>query len=121
MGSSRPGQRAPPLAGEAAGQPLSAAGPELTETRTDPGETAAGLGDLAGDSLPQRVRQASLAPQLRTTAAGRSAGSEHALRDPETARAVMSAFHRGWQDGLTAPGMTADPAAGPTAEGGPDE
>jgi hypothetical protein len=106
---------------EPAGPPLAGASPAAAETRTDPADTPAGLADLTGDGLPQRVRQASLAPQLRAPAAGRPAGGGQALRDPEVARAVMSAFHRGWKEGLAAPGETADPATGLAEEGGQDE
>ncbi len=65
------------------------------------------------DGLPQRVRQASLAPGLR--AASDASGSPHgrgsrrraaadaeadpASRSPEQARATMSAYQRGWQLG----------------------
>ena len=91
-----------------------------------PGRTGDGADGLAGDGpagrtengLPRRIRQASLAPQLRnrpasdppggapagdppggTTAGGTTAGA----RSPEKARSVMSAFRRGWQRGVGAP------------------
>jgi hypothetical protein len=120
------------LTWETAGQQLAGASPAMTETRADPAGATAGLAGapadpagatagLAGSSLPQRVRQASLAPQLRAQAGGRPAGGDQALRDPEVARAVMSAFHRGWKEGLAAPGVAADPATGRAEEGGQDE
>ncbi|MER7668498.1 nitrate- and nitrite sensing domain-containing protein [Kitasatospora sp. NPDC096128] len=73
--------------------------------------------DEAGE-LPRRVRQASLAPQLREThaaappggrratagagagAAGAGAGAGPGTRSPEEARAAMAAFQRGWARGL---------------------
>ncbi|MFE3106257.1 nitrate- and nitrite sensing domain-containing protein [Kitasatospora indigofera] len=72
------------------------------------------------DELPRRVRQASLAPQLREAparpgpaAAGRSRAGRAAAgstgRDPEEARAAMSAFQQGWARGR-----------GPQRPAGPD-
>jgi hypothetical protein len=57
---------------------------------------------LTENGLPQRVRQMSLAPQLRERAASPSFASAAASsRSPETARDVMSAFRRGWRRGLS--------------------
>lgn len=83
--------------------------------------------------LPRRVRQASLAPQLRETegpadrgtGAGAddrgtvgAAGPESFERDAEEVRARMAAMQRGWQRGRR---HTADPddtsAPGTTPEG----
>ncbi|WP_406206693.1 nitrate- and nitrite sensing domain-containing protein [Kitasatospora sp. NBC_01560] len=79
--------------------------------------TTAGTG-----ALPRRIRQASLAPQLRERATqdaeagnGRSADSEPVReRSPEEARAAFASFQRGFTRGrgATAP---AAPAARPTA------
>ncbi|MEU9984782.1 nitrate- and nitrite sensing domain-containing protein [Streptomyces sp. NPDC050856] len=88
-------------------------------------------------SLPRRVRQASLAPQLRDTAAGRPAapaapgpgdaadGRERdAEREAEEVRDRMAAMQRGWQRGRRhnaggAPraGRAAETAPGTTPEG----
>jgi hypothetical protein len=55
----------------------------------------------ADGGLPQRVRQASLAPQLRDRPApARRDGAAAGDRSPEKARSVMSAFRRGWQRGV---------------------
>jgi len=71
---------------------------------------------LTENGLPRRVRQASLAPQLRATVApGTPPGDVAESRSPERARSVMSAFRRGWQRGLS----DAD-EAGPESEAGPD-
>ncbi|WP_033212315.1 sensor histidine kinase [Kitasatospora phosalacinea] len=54
------------------------------------------------DELPRRVRQASLAPQLRETPEPPRPGlrpAEPADRDPEQARSAMTAFQQGWQRG----------------------
>ncbi|MFF1947092.1 hypothetical protein ACFVXI_00005, partial [Kitasatospora herbaricolor] len=57
------------------------------------------------EELPRRVRQASLAPQLREAPArpGRAgavrSGAGGTGRNPEEARAAMSAFQQGWARG----------------------
>ncbi|WP_254898387.1 nitrate- and nitrite sensing domain-containing protein [Kitasatospora sp. NA04385] len=54
------------------------------------------------DELPRRVRQASLAPQLREAPEPPRPGrrpAEPADRDPEQARSAMAAFQQGWQRG----------------------
>ncbi|MFI1521787.1 sensor histidine kinase [Kitasatospora cineracea] len=66
------------------------------------------------DELPRRVRQASLAPQLRDTPQPPRPGlrpAGPADRDPEQARTAMTAFQRGWQRGHAHP-ATDHPAAG---------
>ncbi len=67
----------------------------------DPADPA----DRAGpDELPRRVRQASLAPQLRETPARpapavRRTEADRTGRNPEEARAAMSAYQQGWARG----------------------
>jgi hypothetical protein len=57
---------------------------------------------LTENGLPQRVRQASLAPQLRGATRTRPPASPAASpRSPETARSVMAAYWQGWQRGLS--------------------
>ncbi len=54
------------------------------------------------NGLPQRVRQASLAPQLREVTRTRSpAGAAASSRSPESARTVVAAYWQGWQRGLS--------------------
>ncbi len=80
--------------------------------QAQPGSHATGAGhppyptDTAGTymGLPRRIRQASLAPQLRTAptpepegTAGRAAGPGQ--RSPEDARAIMTSLQQGWQRG----------------------
>jgi signal transduction histidine kinase len=101
-------------------------------------EETAGTDLLDESGLPRRVRQASLAPQLRATppraapAADLGILSESAPdyapseqpapeRTPEETRATMSAIQRGWERGRS----VFDPAAGngepgAAAPGGPD-
>jgi hypothetical protein len=69
--------------------------------------------DPANFGLPTRVRQASLAPQLRQPtrpdlASGRSSG----LPSPEAARNTMAALQRGWELGRTAADGPLPPDAG---------
>ncbi|WP_431681623.1 sensor histidine kinase [Kitasatospora sp. KL5] len=68
-----------------------------------PQPPAAGPGD---GELPRRVRQASLVPQLREAPekprpVPRRDGGQPVGRNPEEARAAMSAFQRGWARGAT--------------------
>jgi signal transduction histidine kinase len=86
---------------------------------------------LSEDGLPRRIRQTSLAPQLRDagpasartgSAVNGEVGEEPALRSPEEVRAVMSALQAGTARGRQAagwPGSDAAPAAGSTASGPP--
>jgi hypothetical protein len=80
----------------------------------------AGTGpDDIPDGLPRRVKQASLAPQLRDSphrASGGGAG-EAAGPSPEELRKTMTALQRGWQSGRSQP--AGDPAMGHPAMGGP--
>ncbi|MFD0569220.1 nitrate- and nitrite sensing domain-containing protein [Kitasatospora gansuensis] len=60
--------------------------------------------DPESDDLPRRVRQASLAPQLREAperpqTRPRPDGPPRIGRNPEEARAAMSAYQRGWARG----------------------
>jgi signal transduction histidine kinase len=63
----------------------------------------AGTGaDLDEDELPQRVRQASLAPQLRDSPVRPPSLPDMAIqttRSPEETRVTMSAIQRGWERG----------------------
>lgn len=81
--------------------------PETAPGATGTGDPAAGgAGDF--DGLPRRVRQASLAPQLRTPAAAAGPQGPAAV-PPVTAasladmRSTLSAMQRGWQQGRSQP------------------
>ena len=91
--------------------------PELPAALADDPASTADLGDL-----PRRVRQASLAPQLRDSAARPGPGDDGqqisgevpASRSPEEARATYAAIQQGWQRGRSAfdlPQRNAGPAA----------
>ena len=111
VASSRPGQAsAPPweLPGEARPLPAGPGG-------SGPGPDMAGPDDSQG--LPRRVKQASLAPQLRasppqrrTTVASVGPSSGSSGPSPAEIRRTMSALQRGWQEGRSQ--RMADPASG---------
>jgi signal transduction histidine kinase len=104
-GSAGPGPDLPAVAAPGADPPVR---PRLAAPPPDAGEHR---------GLPRRIRQASLAPQLREDPpAGPPAGRAAARpRSPEEARAMVSALQRGWQRGRE----DGDPAAEPLA-GSPD-
>ena len=101
---------------------------------------AGGFGDTGQDigsaGLPRRTRQASLASQLRETAAESAPGSSDDFwtRSPEDTRSTLSAIQRGWERGRsvfdvpsasTAPGAetaagTAETGNGPAIRPAPD-
>jgi signal transduction histidine kinase len=78
-------------------------GPAAADSRVITADLA-DLGDLADPGnlgLPVRVRQASLAPQLRDTTRGEDSPlpSEPRQASPEAARNTMAAMQRGWERG----------------------
>jgi hypothetical protein len=80
--------------------------------------TTADLGDLG---LPVRVRQASLAPQLRDSrrpGADSPAGAAPQA-SAEAARSTMAALQRGWELGRSSASLPSD--AGPAASSPADE
>lgn len=77
---------------------------------------AASSPEVTDAGLPRRVRQANLAPALRTDRPrGRAVERESATTDrsPEQTRAMMSSLQRGWERGRSDPAPT-----GPGADGG---
>ena len=114
--------------------PISPAGPD---TQDEPGTGYQEPGtDFDPEELPRRVRQASLAPQLRDSPARPpSVPDLGALtgRSPEETRVTMSAIQRGWERGRsvfdaagpsgtasTSPSGTASTSPSGTASTGPD-
>ncbi|WP_082119189.1 sensor histidine kinase [Saccharothrix sp. ST-888] len=96
--------------------------------RTPPAAQVPQPAQLGGEEeLPRRVRQASLAPQLREAPprpqpAARIGGQVPPGRNPEEARAAMSAFQQGWARGRSPlhPGApTPNTPTGPTGLSGP--
>ncbi|MGW5352875.1 sensor histidine kinase [Streptomyces sp. NPDC004031] len=116
----------PEEAADGAAQPRPVAAvppPSAAEPPQEPGEPEAAA-DGPGGALPRRVRQASLAPQLRGGAPRPDAGTGDAGRDgpPERSadevRARMASIQRGWQRGRRA--AEAAPADGPAPDPGSD-
>ncbi|BFO19771.1 hypothetical protein SHKM778_61590 [Streptomyces sp. KM77-8] len=110
-GALRPRTRGP--AGAPAGAPLHAAEANGTDDSAPDADRAdaAPLG-----SLPKRVRQASLAPQLKQSAERRNEGSTRPVeRDADEVRSRMASLQRGWQRGReeNAAGDEADSGTAP--------
>jgi hypothetical protein len=88
-----------------------------------------GANDLGESGLPQRVRQASLAAQLRETAAEKApaqAADDFWTRSPEETRSTVTAIQRGWERGRSVfdvPTARSDPGAAPEngTENGADD
>ncbi|MGR8011731.1 nitrate- and nitrite sensing domain-containing protein [Streptomyces hypolithicus] len=94
-----------------------------TTPPTAPADRLAAQPTLSPGQLPRRVRQASLAPQLREAAAGPTAPAEHApateqdaVREAEQARSRMASLQRGWQRGRRE-NAGDEPGSGETAPG----
>ena len=90
--------------------------PELRLGAGGFGDASQDTSDLGGAGLPRRIRQASLAPQLRETAAEPapgSSGDDFWTRSPEDTRSTMSAIQQGWERGRS----VFDPASAGTAPG----
>ncbi|MFE6281329.1 nitrate- and nitrite sensing domain-containing protein [Streptomyces sp. NPDC057877] len=104
---------------------------EPTTEQQPPGVTALRLHrppdtSESSDDLPRRVRQASLAPQLRERPPGEPAAPAHTgddQRTPEAVRDRMAAYRDGWaRGGGRRPGRGATPAPAPgsdSSEGDP--
>jgi hypothetical protein len=77
-----------------------------------------GSGETTVDGLPRRVRQASLAPQLRDTPVDPT--ETRPLRSPEQVRDIMRALQRGTTRGrLAAAGLDPDDGAPAGGSGAP--
>ncbi|MFI8996876.1 nitrate- and nitrite sensing domain-containing protein [Streptomyces sp. NPDC053542] len=98
-GQERPVERAEPVETGEAAPP---AGKRPSAAATPPAQEAQPARTMPG--LPRRVRQASLAPQLKTSS-GRPSGAANeaagpaADRDAEDVRSRMASLQRGWQRG----------------------
>ncbi len=93
----------PPPAGPASGSPdrrpaTTPGGPDDSSPVTD--DTDTGTPQPDGAALPRRVRQASLAPQLKREAATRKTDRARPVeRDADEVRSRMASLQRGWQRG----------------------
>jgi hypothetical protein len=78
-------------------------GPQGHTAGSDVADPQASTAELTKMGLPVRVRQASLAPQLRDSsrlpAADASAKTVPVAPSPEAARSTMTALQRGWERG----------------------
>jgi signal transduction histidine kinase len=75
--------------------------------------------ELAKLGLPVRVRQASLAPQLRERGPGGDGGDRVASApSPEAARSIMTALQRGWERGRYISGSVQPPSDNSTESSG---
>ena len=79
--------------------------------------------DLGGYDLPVRVRQASLAPQLRDKSLppDDATAGETAPASAEAARNTMAALQRGWELGRSTTDLPGEPAADENAADGADQ
>ncbi|MEV5044756.1 nitrate- and nitrite sensing domain-containing protein [Streptomyces griseoincarnatus] len=93
----------PPPAGPASGSPdrrpaTTPGGPDDSSPGTD--DTDTGTPRTDGAALPRRVRQASLAPQLKREAATRNTDRARPVeRDADEVRSRMASLQRGWRRG----------------------
>ncbi|MDQ0797599.1 nitrate- and nitrite sensing domain-containing protein [Streptomyces sp. B1I3] len=131
-GRARTSATTDPGAGRPAPGPSAGAAPPAEGPAARPPQRAAASRPPAPDTvggLPRRVRQASLAPQLREDSAGRPPGHAPAVtaedleRDADEVRNRMASLQRGWQRGrrqnaedATGPGETA-PGTTPGGDG----
>ncbi|KUL70092.1 MULTISPECIES: nitrate- and nitrite sensing domain-containing protein [unclassified Streptomyces] len=106
------------LTGRARRPEIAAAGPDTTtpDQGTAPEPTAPGTGPL-----PRRVRQASLAPQLKKAPAPGPAAPDPGERDADEVRSRMASLQRGWQRGRKENAAGDDTAPGGTAPQGTTE
>jgi signal transduction histidine kinase len=121
-----PATRSPyPEAEPAAPSPAadaSGASDTSSEPATAPQPAYPSGGEESYKGLPRRVRQASLAPQLRDRSANRPApaGESAPERSPEQIRSALSAIQRGWQEARTDGSPAGDaPGQAPSAAGTP--
>lgn len=103
------------LTGRARRPEIAAGGPDDTtpDRSAAPQSPAPGTG-----ALPRRVRQASLAPQLKKAPAPRPAAPDPGERDADEVRSRMASLQRGWQRGRKENAAGDDTAPGGTAPQG---
>ncbi len=94
----------------AAGSVFSFAGDRPPAPGDDGVDPRADTAELASLGLPVRVRQASLAPQLRDGGPGADGGRVARSPSPEAARSIMTALQRGWERGRYVSGSVTPPS-----------
>nr|BFD86003.1 nitrate- and nitrite sensing domain-containing protein [Streptomyces sp. Xyl84] len=111
-GAGGPGEPGAAPAPEGPATALDGSAPAHDGPATAPGEPAADAG-----ALPRRVRQASLAPQLKRTPRRRpGTGDDPDERDADEVRSRMASLQRGWRRGREE-NAVGDDADGSTAQG----
>ncbi|MFD7262488.1 nitrate- and nitrite sensing domain-containing protein [Streptomyces sp. NPDC059874] len=97
--------------------------PRPVSETTKPAQAPAPAADTVGSGgLPRRVRQASLAPQLKNTQASKPADTSADVvdhRDADDVRTRMSALQRGWTAGRNQHAQQSETDAGTPAATGP--
>jgi signal transduction histidine kinase len=104
-----PADSSPAAAGEASASPFAFTSEPLQQQDWGPPETdtRVSTADLTHLGLPRRIRQASLAPQLRAGGIQAPSGGDASPSDepsPEAARSTMTALQRGWERGRSPSG-----------------
>jgi signal transduction histidine kinase len=122
-GKGSPGQPAGPPAGPTRPEPARARPPWETPPSSPPDRETAPPGSLGQSprlvpggthrGLPRRLRQTSLAPQLRGQPSAASPAPPPAERSPEDMRSLLSALQDGWQRGRAGEGGSPMPGSGP--------
>jgi hypothetical protein len=112
--------------------PAAVAGPDRT-SGTRPGGRGSQLelsavatfpdtGRAQDPGLPRRLRQASLAPELRDPSPAASSGGRHATRSPDQVRSLISSIQQGWRNGRAgADRLDGSPDADPGSRAASDE
>ena len=130
--SNWPGIDVPPMRGpgdlanlDVTGLDYSSPGPGSPGGHISPGTGGYGPGAGGGPDaadLPRRVRQASLAPQLRESTIDPITApvvEDSIVPSPEEARSTMSAVQHGWERGRSVFDVSADDGGGPPSTAGP--
>ena len=95
--------------------------PQVLRATAGSGRRAPAAED-AQRGLPRRVRQASLAPQLREDpVAGGPGGGAHGAGSAERTRALIASIQQGWRSGRAGAGRPASGPPGPPADTGPGQ
>jgi signal transduction histidine kinase len=103
-----PGDESRAASAERSASPFSFTSEPVQRDRSTAANTRVTTADAPQTDLPRRIRQASLAPQLRNSGMPAASPDEPAAADdpsPEAARSTMTALQRGWERGRSSPGV----------------
>ena len=127
-----PAMRDPADTADLRAVPLGSAEPLGSAVPAEPGPSLGGIAFAAGPldasdfgeaGLPRRVRQASLAPQLRDPAAESApaqAVDDFWTRSPEETRSTVTAIQRGWERGRSVFDVPVEGLAGSEPSAAPE-